>query len=163
MRLRPSMRENYRYTLARVFVKGSIDPKEIYLAASDAYCLLFGEIQASYAWIAVMDYSAPYVIIRFRRGNEQKVEAALAIVASIKGTPAVIHPIKISGTIKTIREEIKKRNFSPSLTGKVKINDDWFSAEILSDRRIDLKEKGINLKIPLYITEEDIKDLYYDE
>lgn len=43
------------------------------------------------------------------------------------------------------------------------MKEGWFPAEFFPAGRIDLKEKGINLKIPLYITEEDIEDLYYDE
>ena len=48
-------------------------------------------------------------------------------------------------------------------TGKVKVNEKWISVEINSADRIDLKEKGINHNMPLYITEEDIEDLHYDE
>ncbi len=162
MRLRPSMRENYRYILARVESTEQIDAKDIYLAISDTFVSLFGEIQASYAWVAVMEYKVPYTIIRFRRGFEQKVEAALAATTLVKGTSAVLHPVKTSGTIKPLREETQRKNFS-SRSGKVKINDEWFSAEIRSDKRIDLKEKGINLNVPLYISEEDIEDLHYDE
>ncbi|WP_319579566.1 Rpp14/Pop5 family protein [uncultured Methanospirillum sp.] len=162
MRLRPSMRENYRYILTRVVSAEQIDAKDIYLAISDTFGSLFGEIHASCAWVAVMEYKIPYTIIRFRRGYEQKVEAALATITTVKGSAAAVHPVKTSGTIRTIREEIHKRNFS-SRPGKVKINGEWFSAEIRTDNRIDLKEKGINPNIPLYITEEDIEDLHYDE
>ncbi len=156
------MRENYRYILARVVSVELVDAKDIYLSISDTFGSLFGEIQASYAWVAVMEYNIPYTIIRFRRGYEQKVEAALAAITSVKGASAVIHPVKTSGTIRTVREEIHKRNFS-SRPGKVKMNGEWFSAEIRTDNRIDLIEKGINPNIPLYITEEDIEDLHYDE
>ena len=163
MRLRPSMRENYRYLLARVISLCSVDTKEIYHSVSEAYCSLFGEVSSSQAWIAVMEYSRPYAIFRFRRGNEKRVEAALTCVTSIKGIPSVIHPLKISGTIKTIREEIHKGKTDSIRVGKVKMKAGKFPAEIYENGRIDLKEKGINLKIPLYITEEDIEDLYYDE
>ncbi len=162
MRLRPSMRENYRYILAKVVCTELVEAKDIYHAISDTFGSLFGEIQASFAWVAVMEYNPPYTIIRFRRGYGQKVEAALATITSVKGAAAAVHPVKTSGTIRTVREEIHKRNFS-SRSGRVKINDEWFSAEIRTDNRINLIEKGINPNIPLYITEEDIEDLHYDE
>jgi ribonuclease P/MRP protein subunit POP5 len=162
MRLRPSMRENYRYILATVASKEQIDAKDIYLAISDTFCSLFGEIQASYAWVAVMEYTQPHTIIRFRRGYEQKVETAMAAITTIKGVTAVIHPLKTSGTIKTIREEIWKTDNSYR-SGRVKFHEEWFSVRIQPHGWIDLKEKGINPNIPLYITEEDIEDLHYDE
>ncbi|PWR69944.1 Rpp14/Pop5 family protein [Methanospirillum lacunae] len=162
MRLRPSMRENYRYILTRVVSKEQIDAKDIYLSISDSFISLFGEVQASYAWVAVMEYSQPYTIIRFRRGYEQKVETAMAAVTNVKGIAAVLHPLKTSGTIKTIREEISKGENSYR-SCRVKYHDEWFSVRILPQGWIDLKEKGINPNIPLYITEEDIEDLHYDE
>ena len=97
-----------------------IDAKDIYLAISDTFVSLFGEIQASYAWVAVMEYKVPYTLIRFRRGFEQKVEAALAATALVKGTSAALHPVKTSGTIKPLREETQRKNFS-SRSGKVVI------------------------------------------
>ncbi|MDD1728127.1 MAG: hypothetical protein LUQ50_03545 [Methanospirillum sp.] len=157
------MRENYRYLLARIEPPVPMDAKEIFLVISDVYCSLFGEIQASYAWIAVMEYTPPYGIFRCRRGYEHTVEAALSCVTSIRGIPSVIHPFKTSGTIRTIREKINQNKVDIIRTGKVKVNETWISVEINSTDRIDLKEKGINHNMPLYITEEDIEDLYYDE
>lgn len=164
MRLRPSMRENYRYMLVRISShKSFYEAKEIYLAASESFRALFGEGEAARAWIAVMETTEVYAIFRYRRGSDKRIEAALASVCFIGGEPSALHPILISGTIRTLREEIKKRKICPVRTGVVKQGEFWHPAGISSTGRIDLKEKGINLQIPLYITEEDIEDLYYDE
>jgi RNase P/RNase MRP subunit POP5 len=158
------MRENYRYMLVRIFSpKPPCETKEIYLAASESFRALFGERDAARAWIAVMETCGMYTIFRYRRGSDKLVEAALAATCFIGGIPSVIHPVLISGTIRTLREEMKKKEICSVRTGVVKHGDLWYSADIFPTGQIDLKEKGINLQIPLYITEEDIEDLYYDE
>ena len=164
MRLRPSMRENYRYILARISSeRPSHEAKEIYLAASESFRSLFGEMEASRAWIAVLEISGTQAIFRYRRGMDTRVEAALAAVCTIGGAPSAIHPVLTSGTIRTLREEIQRRPICPTRTGAVKIGGIWHPAEISPAGGIDLKEKGINPQMPLYITEEDIEDLNYDE
>jgi ribonuclease P/MRP protein subunit POP5 len=164
MRLRPSMRENYRYMLARISSQKQLhEAKEIYLATSESYRSLFGEGEAARTWLAVMETTGMYTIFRYRRGSDKHIEAALATVCFIGGEPSAIHPMLISGTIRTLREEMKKKQIYSARTGKVKQGEIWYFAKICPTGRIDLKEKGINLQIPLYITEEDIKDLYYDE
>jgi len=164
MRLRPSMRENYRYMLAEIRVAGPVpQPREIYLAASEAFSSIFGDLEASKAWIAVMESSDRHVIFRYRRGMDTCVEAALASVCQINGNQAVIHTIRISGTIRTLRERKSGRRLISTRDGGVKMGECHYKATIRSSGEIDLKEKGINLHIPLYITEEDIEDLYYDE
>lgn len=163
MRLRPTMRENYRYILARISPPIRIfEGKEIFLAAAEAFTSLFGEIEASRAWIAVMESSDQHVIFRCRRNTDSRVEAAIATILQISGTQVVIHPILKSGTIRTLREE-RDRIVKPSTNGRVFLENAWHNAVFSHSGEIDLKEKGINLQIPLYITEEDIKDRYYDE
>ena len=164
MRLRPSMRENYRYILARISSSPALhDSKDIYLAASESFSALFGDFESARAWIAVLESSDQYAIFRYRRGMDTRVEAALAAVCFIGGRPAAIHPIRISGTIRTLREKISRTPIGPARSGVVKKGETMHTADIFPCGRIDLKEKTINLQIPLYITEEDIEDLYYDE
>lgn len=157
------MRENYRYLIARISPPIHCEAKEIYLAASESFTALYGEIDGSRAWLAVMEYSVPYAIFRYRRGEDTKVEASLTCVNSIAGSQGTIHPLKRSGTIRTLREEFRKKKPEQARSGIVKIRDATFHAEIYPSGKIDLKEKGINPHITQYITEEDIEDLYYDE
>jgi len=164
MRLRPSMRENYRYILARIAPGGvAWDAREVYLAASEAITSLLGDAESSRAWVAVMEAGAGYAIFRYRRGLDESVEAALAGVSAIGGRPAAVHPLRISGTIRTLREQRQRILTSTPRPGRVRIQGGIHEAEIFPSGQIDLKEKGINLQIPLYITEEDIEDRYYDE
>ena len=157
------MRENYRYILARIIPPTrTYEAKEIYLAAAEAFSSLFGEIESSRAWIAVMECSNQHVIFRFRRGTDVMVEAALATICRIGERSVAIHPVKKSGTIRTLRENKKLIN-EPIRNGKITHEGTWYPAVFSHSGEIDLKEKGINLQIPLYVTEEDIKDRYYDE
>jgi RNase P/RNase MRP subunit POP5 len=158
------MRENYRYILAGIYPPcQENDAKEIYLAANEAFSSLFGEVEGSRAWIAVMECTDEFVIFRYRRGTDTQVEAALATIMKIGERLVVIHPVKKSGTIRTIREEIQRKNTKSVRCGNVQLGETWHRAVFSQFKNIDLKEKGINLQIPLYITEEDIKDLNYDE
>jgi RNase P/RNase MRP subunit POP5 len=157
------MRENYRYILARICPPArTFEAKEVYMAAAEAFSSLFGEIESARAWIAVMECSGQHAIFRFRRGTDPMVEAALASVCRIGETFVAIHPIRTSGTIRTLREE-RDRFFQPLINGRINQENKWYQAVFSRSGEIDLKEKGINLQIPLYITEEDIKDRYYDE
>lgn len=163
MRLRPSMREDYRYILAIITPSFQGDAKEIYHAIHEAFQSLYGDVLGARAWIAVMEYSNPWVIFRYRRGEDTRVETALACTGTISGTPVAIHTIKRSGTIRTLREKIKRDKAGCIRTGNVQIHEEIHQAIFVSPGRINLKEKGINLQIPLYVTEEDIEDLNYDE
>ena len=163
MRLRPSMRENFRYLLAKISPVSQFDTREIYVAASDSFNAIYGDIAGARAWLAVMEYSTPYVIFRYRRGEDSRVEAAITCVCTISGLSVAIHPLKRSGTIKTLREFLRPNVIVKVQSGTVKIEGETYQADIYPGKRIDLKEKGINLQVPQYITEEDIKDLNYDE
>ena len=161
MRLRPSMRENFRYILIEIVPEISCESRDIYRATAESVTSLYGDSIASLMWPSVMQVAGSYAIIRCRRGMEKKLETALAAINTIQGTPAAVHSLKTSGTIKTLQESIpKERGFRQ---GRVVIAGKTYDAVISRRGRIDLKEKGIYLDIPRYITEEDTEDLYYDE
>ncbi|HOL42377.1 MAG TPA: Rpp14/Pop5 family protein [Methanospirillum sp.] len=161
MRLRPSMRENFRYVLARISPDFPFESRDLYRSIAESVTSLYGDGIAAQIWPSVMQVSAPYAIIRCRRGMEHYLETALSAIAQIQGIPAAIHPQKTSGTIRTLQEKIPscitKRN------AKVVISGVRYDAVVSIQGRIDLKEKGIYHEIPRYITEEDTEDLYYDE
>jgi ribonuclease P/MRP protein subunit POP5 len=163
MRLRPSMREDYRYMLAMITPSFQGDAKEVYHAVHEAFQCLYGDILGARAWIAVMEYSNPWVIFRYRRGEDNRVETALACTGSIAGVPVAIHTVRRSGTIRTLREIIKRKGVECTRSVTIRMNEEMLQAVVIPPGRINLKGKGINLQIPLYITEEDIEDLYYDE
>lgn len=164
MLLRPSMRENYRYILIRITPETlPCEAKDLYLAVSEAYSSFHGDRDGARAWVAVLEVRFPYAIIRCRRGTEPATEAAVATVTRVAGRPVALHPVKTSGTILTLREDLAGKKTGQVRTGHVRMNGEEIPALFSAAGRIDLKEKGINLHMLQYIAEEDIEDLYYDE
>lgn len=161
MRLRPSMRENFRYILVHIIPGDLYESRDIYRAISESVMSLYGDSTTAKMWPSVMQISGPYAIIRCRRGMEKCLETALSAVSHIQGVPAAMHPLKTSGTIHTLTEKIPKNPENRS--GKATISGITCDVIIFRQGRIDLKEKGIYHEIPRYITEEDTEDLYNDE
>lgn len=142
-------------------MSSALDGREIYGSISTSGISLFGDAWAFRSWASVVYTVDGYAIIRCRRGTEKEVEAAIATVNKIEGFPVALHPIQISGTIRTLKERI---DHIPKLRQcNVMISRDNQRGLIYHDGRIDLKEKGFNQGTPQYITEEDIEDIYYDE
>ncbi len=166
MRLNPSMRENFRYLLLRITPpQFSPDPKALYYAISDATALMFGDCHAARIWPSVLSIEDNFAIIRCRRGTEDQAMAAIAAVTQIDGVHAALHPVRTSGTVITLRERIRSaRQPEPHpRAGTVTIRGEILQGILQGTGCIDFKEKGINLNIPQYITEEDIEDLNHDE
>ena len=161
MRLRPSMRENFRYILAVITPDLTFESRDIYRAIAESVMSLYGDSIAAQVWPSVMKVEGSHVIIRCRRGTEQYLETALSAISLIQGIPAGVRPVKTSGTIQTLKEKIRshtdKRDAKAVVSG--------ITCDVIVDMqgRIDLKEKGIYHEIPRYITKEDIEDLNYDE
>jgi ribonuclease P/MRP protein subunit POP5 len=161
MRLRPSMRENFRYVLVRIIPGEIYESRDIYHATAESVISLYGDGTAAQMWPSVMQVSGAYAIIRCRRGMEKLLETALSAITHVQGVPSALHPIKTSGTIKTLKDSVPKKG--DNRPGKAVISGITYGVIISRRGRIDLKEKGIYLEIPRYITEEDTEDLYYDE
>lgn len=161
MRLRPSMRENFRYVLVRVTSDSVFESRDLYRSIAESVISLYGDSIMAQIWPSVMQVSGPYAIIRCRRGLEHRLETALSAISQIQSIPAAIHPLKTSGTIRTLKEKIppctEKRSAKAVISGIPR------DVIVSKQGRIDLKEKGIYHEIPRYITEEDTEDLYYDE
>jgi len=155
------MRENFRYILARISPMNEFESRDIYRAVAESVITLYGDDIAAHMWPAVMQVKGPYVIIRCRRGTEKKLETALSSITSVQGTRSALHPVRTSGTIKTLREIIPK--VMRNREGRAVIAGNTYEVIIAGRGRIDLKDKGIYLDIPRYITKEDTEDLNYDE
>ena len=161
MRLRPSMRENFRYILIHIVPEQTCDQRDIYRAVAESVTSLYGDSVTAAIWPSVMKVSGPFAIIRCRRGTEKRLETALAAITGIQGSRAAVHPVRTSGTIQTLVGHIPGDLMIRP--GKAVISGNTCDVLVSSRGRIDLKEKGIYLEIPRYITEEDTEDLYYDE
>lgn len=156
------MRENFRYILVRLTPEtNEIENLDLFLAVSDAVISLYGDLESARMWPSVMEVSGNCAIIRCRRETVKELETALATITLVAGAPAAVHPVCTSGTIKTLRE--KRSPACSEQTGRVVIDKVPYDCVFLHGGRIDLKEKGINLGTPRYITEEDTEERYYDE
>ena len=162
MRMRPSMRENFRYLLIRVVPEDlRFDSLDLYRSVSDVVECMYGDLLSAQIWPSVILVSGSYAIIRCRRGLESPLETALATVTIIKDKPAAVHTMLTSGTVRSLREKIPKERTVRQ--GKVIISKTSYNAVFYSAGKIDLKENAMYHEIPRYITEEDTEDHYYDE
>jgi len=155
------MRENFRYILAVITPDLTFESRDVYRAIAESVMSLYGDSIAAQVWPAVMKVEGSHVIIRCRRGTEKKLETALSSITSVQGTRSALHPVRTSGTIKTLREIIPK--VMRNREGRAVIAGNTYEVIIAGRGRIDLKDKGIYLDIPRYITKEDTEDLNYDE
>jgi len=105
MRLRPSMRENFRYILAVITPDLTFESRDVYRAIAESVMSLYGDSIAAQVWPSVMKVEGSHVIIRCRRGTEQYLETALSAISLIQGIPAGVRPVKTSGTIQTLKEK----------------------------------------------------------
>lgn len=104
----PTLRDNRRYVLAR-YEPGycEFDPKKMYYAVQDVVTGLFGDLHSASVGQAVLSCGGGFLIIRCLRGGEETLETALAAVTSVGDESVAIHPLRTSGTMKTLRDVIK--------------------------------------------------------
>lgn len=151
------MRENFRYILVHIIPEDTYESRDIYHAIADSTMSLYGDTITAQMWPSVMQVFGPYAIIRCRRGLEKHLETTLSAISQIQGRPAAVHPLRTSGTIRTLKEKIP--GDPDNRSGKAIISGNPYDVIVSRGGRIDLKEKGIYHDIPRYITEEDTEDL----
>ena len=103
----PTLRQNRRYLLVRTapsYVR--LEGKPLYLAISEAVTSLFGDQGAARIDQAVVTVLPGYAVVRCRRGEEKRLNAALATVTEVEGQRLALHPRATSGTIRSLRDRI---------------------------------------------------------
>jgi RNase P/RNase MRP subunit POP5 len=70
---------------------------------------LYGEYGASLASLVLIDYipEKRLAVLRANLGAAEKVRVALASMTSIAGRVGAVHVLRVSGTIKALREQLK--------------------------------------------------------
>ena len=150
----PSLRERRRYILARFAPEGfTPDPREVYAAVAEACTALWGDAAASEISPSVMAWEGQ-VILRCRRGTEDRLATALATVTRIGEERVAVRTITTSGTLHAIRSRLYPR---PDLLWerKVGIGGRVFLARAYTGQKVDLVEKGIKGQELLFFTDED--------
>jgi len=103
----PSQRHRRRYVLCRLAPAGvAPEPREVYLAVCEAVTSLWGDTGAAEIAPAVLDCSRGRVVVRCRRGGEQRLESALATVTRAGEWRVSLRPVLTSGTLHVIRRRI---------------------------------------------------------
>ena len=103
----PTLRQNRRYVLVRVAPSYLVlEGKPLYLAVAEAVAALFGDTGAARIDQAVVAVMPGHAIVRCRRGEEERLLAALATVTAVDGHRLALHPRAVSGTIRSLKDRI---------------------------------------------------------
>lgn len=103
------MKFKRRYLALKIDSNEKFDSKEFMDAVWSALLRLYGEYGASRTSLALVDYNAEkkFAVIRVAHTEIGKVRAALASVTEIMAKPAAVHILKVSGTLRALRNKIK--------------------------------------------------------
>jgi len=125
-RLNPAMRENFRYILVKIepydaqrlyaWANGEehetisqYNAKELYYTISAAITDWYGDYMAAQIGIAIPAVIGPFAILRMRRGTERDVFPILPLIREHLHTEIRLAALKTSGTIRTLKEEIYRK------------------------------------------------------
>ena len=103
----PTLRQDRRYLLVRTappYVR--LEGKPLYLAIGEAVTGLFGDQGAARIDQAVVAVMPGYAMVRCRRGEEERLIAAIATITGVEGQRIALHPRATSGTIRSLRDRI---------------------------------------------------------
>jgi ribonuclease P/MRP protein subunit POP5 len=150
----PSQRERRRYVLVRFEPEGiSPDPREVYAAVAEACTALWGDAAASEISPSVMAWEGQ-VIIRCRRGTEDRLATAIATVTRVGEERVAMRTVTTSGTLHSIRSRPYPK---PEVLWekKIGIGGRVFLARAYAGQKVDLIEKGIKGQELLFFADED--------
>jgi RNase P/RNase MRP subunit POP5 len=125
-RLNPAMRENFRYILVKIepydaqslyagasgeehTTISQYNAKELYYTISAAITDWYGDSIAAQIGVAVPAIIGPFAIIRMRRGTQRDVFAILPFIREHLHTEIRLAALQTSGTIRTLKEEIYRK------------------------------------------------------
>lgn len=165
-RFRPSMRDNYRYILLEsVPLAVHPNPRDIYYTITDAITALYGDALAGTVACVIPYCMDRYVVVRCTRGYEDMVMTGIDTVYSYAGSPVALHPVCVSGTIRTLKELIERRmRYNKRYEMYVlDIGEETYPVQTGSALNRDLvteEEKSIKRMNPTFLTTDDIGDNY---
>jgi RNase P/RNase MRP subunit POP5 len=97
-----------RYLAIKVNIEADITQSEVSRAISDKIHLLYGVKGAAETNYRMIEYDQEnrQGIIRCNHDRLTETRAALAHITAIKGAPASVHVVTVSGTIKSLRKRL---------------------------------------------------------
>lgn len=86
----------------------------VFNSISRSILSLFGEVEASQSgiWLIEYDPETHQGILRCTHKSLEKIQTAMAAVSSIDNRPVIIHLLKTSGTIRSLRSAIEQESTS---------------------------------------------------
>jgi len=99
-----------RYLAFQIDSDGAPSRKEFMDTVWSAVAKLYGEYGASLTSLSLIDYDAENKtgVIRTSLATVNLVRASLASILSVVGKEATVHVLAVSGTIKALREKLKR-------------------------------------------------------
>ncbi|MFX1518587.1 MAG: Rpp14/Pop5 family protein [Promethearchaeota archaeon] len=87
-----------------------VDVTSVFNSISRSILSLFGEVEASQSgiWLIEYDPEMHQGILRCTHKSLEKVQTAMAAVSRIDDRPIIIHLLKTSGTIRSLRSALKQ-------------------------------------------------------
>ena len=157
--LPPTLRENRRYLLVRITPSTLVaDEKELYFAVSDALTSLFGDTVAAEVHAATMVREEEYLILRCRRGQEDRLSLAILTIRSINGRPVHLMTVITSGTIKALRRGIRPEKKGESVC--CTIDGAERTGIQYADGKIDLIRRDMKGQDVVFLTKDDMESFH---
>jgi len=96
-----------RYLALKIVIEGTVTEGELTKGLWDAILRLFGEYGASQTGLLLVEHNGErnYAVLRCRHNALELVRASVASITELKGKPAVLHVIGVSGTLKSIHKK----------------------------------------------------------
>jgi len=102
-----SRRVRRRYLALRVESEQHVNERDVMDAVWNAVLELFGEYGASQTNLRLIKYDLErsYAVVRCSHTALERVRASIASITEVKGKPAVIHVMGVSGTLRGLRKK----------------------------------------------------------
>jgi ribonuclease P/MRP protein subunit POP5 len=99
-----------RYLAAMIDARAGLSSSDFLDAVWGAVLKLHGECGASRTGLSLISYDDEEMFAVLRVGHDavDMVRAALASITSIAGGPAAVHVLRVSGTLKALREKVRR-------------------------------------------------------
>ncbi len=109
------IRQKYRWLALEIISEKNIGKESFISALKHKIYELFGSFGDVSFRVEEYDSQRGFCIIRCLREDLRRLRVALVLLRDIQGTPVVMNDLYCSGTLKKLREELKKRRLFISL------------------------------------------------